>query len=138
MTELTDVGDQRTLKTYLKYLEDSGLIMGLSRTGKGLRGLEKPEKIFLNNPNLIYAFVPDAGLGTIRETFFLNMLSTRHILKAPLHGDFLIDDRYLFEIGGRNKDFSQIKDIENSFLALDDMEKGFGRKIPLWLFGFLY
>jgi len=138
LTELTDVGDQRTLKTYLKYLEDSGLIMGLSRTGKGLRGLEKPEKIFLNNPNLIYAFVPDAGLGTIRETFFLNMLSTRHILKAPLHGDFLIDDRYLFEIGGRNKDFSQIKDIENSFLALDDMEKGFGRKIPLWLFGFLY
>jgi hypothetical protein len=138
LTELTDVGDQRTLKTYLKYLEDSGLIMGLSRTGKGLRGLEKPEKIFLNNPNLIYAFAPDAGMGTIRETFFLNMLSTRHLLKAPLHGDFLVDDRYLFEIGGRNKDFSQIKDIENSFLALDDMEKGFGKKIPLWLFGFLY
>lgn len=138
LTDLTDVGDQRTLKTYLKYLEDSGLIMGLSRTGKGLRRLEKPEKIFLNNPNLIYAFSPNVGLGTIRETFFLNMLGTRHTLKAPPRGDFLVDDRHLFEVGGRNKDFSQIKDIENSFLALDDMEKGFGRKIPLWLFGFLY
>ncbi|MDF1594244.1 MAG: hypothetical protein P1P89_22260, partial [Desulfobacterales bacterium] len=138
LTDLTDVGDQRTLKTYLKYLEDSGLIMGLSRTGKGFRRLEKPEKIFLNNPNLIYAFSPNVGLGTIRETFFLNMLGTRHALKAPPRGDFLVDDRHLFEVGGRNKDFSQIKDIENSFLALDDMEKGFGRKIPLWLFGFLY
>ena len=138
LTELTDVADQRTLKTYLKYLDDSGLIMGLSRTGKGLHAMEKPEKIFLNNPNLIYAFSPGAGMGNIRETFFLNMLSTRHTLKAPQHGDFLVDDRYLFEIGGKNKDFSQIKDIKNSFLALDDIEKGFGKKIPLWLFGFLY
>jgi hypothetical protein len=77
-------------------------------------------------------------MGNIRETFFLNMLSTKHTLKAPQHGDFLVDDRYLFEVGGKNKDFSQIKDIKNSFLAVDDIEKGFGKKIPLWLFGFLY
>jgi uncharacterized protein len=138
LTELTDVADQRTLKTYLKYLEDSGLIMGLSRTGKGLHALEKPEKIFLNNPNLIYAFSPGAGIGTVRETFFLNTLSTGHSIKAPERGDFLVDDKCFFEIGGKNKGFSQIKDLKNSFLALDDMEKGFGRKIPLWLFGFLY
>jgi predicted AAA+ superfamily ATPase len=138
MTELTDVGDQRTLKTYLKYLEDCGLIIGLSRTGKGLRGMEKPEKIFLNNTNLIYAFAPDVNIGTIRETFFLNTLSAGHSVKAPLKGDFLIDDTFLFEVGGKNKDFSQIKEIKNSFLAVDDMEKGFGCKIPLWLFGFLY
>lgn len=138
LTELTDVGDQRTLKTYLKYLEDCGLIIGLSRTGKGLRGMEKPEKIFLNNTNLIYAFAPDVNVGTIRETFFLNILSARHSVKAPLKGDFLVDDTFLFEVGGKNKDFSQIKDIKNSYLAVDDMEKGFGCKIPLWLFGFLY
>lgn len=138
LTKLTDVGDQRTLKTYLKYLEDCGLILGLSRSGKGLSGFEKPEKIFLNNTNLIHAFAPDSDVGTIRETFFLNMLHTRHVLKAPRQGDFLVDDEYLFEIGGRNKDFTQIKDIENSFLAVDDMEKGFGKKIPLWIFGFLY
>jgi uncharacterized protein len=138
LTELTDVADQRTLKTYLKYLEDSGLIMGLSRTGKGLRALEKPEKIFLNNPSLVYAFSPGAGMGTVRETFFMSMLKAGHTVTAPERGDFLVDDKYLFEIGGKNKDFSQIKDIKNSFLALDEMEKGFGRKIPLWLFGFLY
>jgi uncharacterized protein len=138
LTELTDVADQRTLKTYLKYLEDSGLILGLSRTGRGLRALEKPEKIYLNNPNLIYAFSTHAEMGNIRDTFFLNMLRTRHTLKAPDRGDFLVDDKYLFEIGGKNKNFSQIRDTESSFLALDDLEKGFGKKIPLWMFGFLY
>lgn len=138
LADLTDVGDQRTLKTYLKYLEDCCLLTGLSRTGKGLRNLEKPEKIFLNNPNLIQAIASVGDPGNIRETFFLNMLNVGHTLKAPDKGDFLVDDRYLFEVGGRNKDFSQINNIENSFLALDDMEKGFGKKIPLWVFGLLY
>ena len=138
LAELTEVGDQRTLKTYLKYLEDCCLLTGLSRTGKGLRNLEKPEKIYLNNPNLIQAFASAANKGNIRETFFLNMLSVGHAVKAPHKGDFLVDDRTVFEVGGRNKDFTQIRDIENSFLALDDIEKGFGRKIPLWLFGLLY
>lgn len=138
LAALTEVGDQRTLKTYLKYLEDCCLVTGLSRTGKGLRSLEKPDKIYLNNPNLIHAFSTQANTGTIRETFFLNMLGVKHSLKAPNQGDFLVDDHYLFEVGGKNKDFSQIKDVANSFLALDDMEKGFGKKIPLWLFGLLY
>jgi len=138
LTALTDVGDQRTLKTYLKYLEDCGLIIGLNRTGKGLRSLEKPDKIFLNNSNLIYAFAPDVNIGTVRETFLLNTLKAGYTVKAPPQGDFLVDDTSLFEVGGNNKNFSQIKDIENSFLALDDMETGFGKKIPLWLFGFLY
>ncbi|MDF1593774.1 MAG: hypothetical protein P1P89_19880, partial [Desulfobacterales bacterium] len=70
--------------------------------------------------------------------FFLNMLCTRHELKAPRQGDFLVDDAYLFEIGGRKKSFGQISDVENCFLAVDEMENGFGRKIPLWIFGFLY
>jgi hypothetical protein len=138
LASLTDVGDQRTLKTYLKYLEDCGLILGLSRTGKGLRHLEKPEKIFLNNPNLVVAISQNVNSGTIRETFFLNMLSVNHELRAPKQGDFLVDERHLFEIGGRNKNFIQIRDVENSFLAVDDMEAGFGNRIPLWLFGFIY
>lgn len=138
LADLTDVGDQRTLKTYLKYMEDSCLLVGLSRTGKGLKNLEKPEKIFLNNPNLIQAVASVNNPENIRETFFLNMLNVEHTLKAPDKGDFLVDDRYLFEVGGRKKDFSQISGMKNSFLALDDMEKGFGKKIPLWLFGLLY
>jgi len=138
LTALIDVGDQRTLKTYLKHLEDSELIAGLGRTGKGLRGLEKPEKIYLGNPNLIQALAPEANAGTVRETFFLNAVGAGHRVAAPGKGDALVDDTLLFEIGGKNKDFSQIKDTPDSYLALDDLETGFGRKVPLWLFGFLY
>ena len=138
LSELTDISDQRTLKTYLKYLEDAGLIIGLCRTPRGLRSMEKPEKIFLNNPNLMYAFTDNTDIGSVRETFFMNSLGARHAVTFPEKGDFLVDDAFLFEVGGKNKDFKGIKDIPNSYLVLDDMEKGFGRKIPLWLFGFLY
>jgi predicted AAA+ superfamily ATPase len=138
LTEAIEVGDQRTLKTYLKYLEDSELIAGLSRSGRGLRELEKPEKIYLGNPNLIQALAPEADRGTIRETFFINAVGAPHRVKAPGKGDVLVDDTLLFEIGGKNKDFSQIRSTADSFLALDDMETGSGRKVPLWLFGFLY
>jgi len=137
---MLDVGDERTLKTYLKYLEDAGIIMTVSKSGRGLRELEKPEKIYLNNPNLIHAISSRMPLeiGNLRETFFLNMAETSHKVSSPARGDFLVDGRYTFEIGGKNKDFSQIKDIKNSFLGVDNTEIGVGNKIPLWLFGFLY
>ncbi|MDQ7787113.1 MAG: AAA family ATPase [Thermodesulfovibrionales bacterium] len=137
---MLDVGDERTLKTYLKYLEDAGIIMTVSKGGRGLRELEKPEKIYLNNPNLIHAISSRMPLeiGNLRETFFLNMAETLHKVSSPAQGDFLVDGRYTFEIGGKNKDFSQIKDIKNSFLGVDNTEIGVGNKIPLWLFGFLY
>jgi len=135
-----DVGDERTLKTYLKYLEDAGIILTVSKGGRGLRELEKPEKIYLNNPNLIHAISSRMPLeiGNLRETFFLNMVETLHKVSSHAQGDFLVDGRYTFEIGGKNKDFSQIKDIKNSFLGVDNAEIGVGNKIPLWLFGFLY
>ncbi len=137
---LLDIGDERTLKTYIKYLEDAGIILTVSKSGKGLRGFEKPEKIYLNNPNLIYAIAtPDhADTGNIRETFFLNMLHTSCKVSIPAKGDFFINDRYTFEVGGKNKTFTQIKNIKNSFLAVDDIEIGVGNKIPLWIFGFMY
>lgn len=77
-------------------------------------------------------------IGTVRETFFLNVLNTLHEVTYPPKGDFLVDNTYLFEIGGKNKGFTQIKDIENSFVASDDIEVGYKNKIPLWIFGFLY
>ena len=137
---MLDVGDERTLKTYLKYLEDAGIILTVSKGGRGLRELEKPEKIYLNNPNLIHAISSRMPLeiGNMRETFFLNMAETSHKVSSPAQGDFLVNGRYTFEIGGKNKDFSQIKDIKNSFLGVDNTEIGAGNKIPLWLFGFLY
>ena len=137
---MLDVGDERTLKIYLKYLEDAGIILTVSKAGRGLRELEKPEKIYLNNPNLIHAIsgrMP-ANTGNLRETFFLNMTTTIHKVSTPVQGDFMIDGKYIFEVGGKNKDFSQIKEVKNYFLAIDDIEIGVRNKIPLWLFGFLY
>ena len=98
----------------------------------------KPDKIYLNNTNLNYAYCKESKIGAIRETFFANQLQLSYEVTIPSKGDFLVDDKYLFEIGGKNKKFSQIKDIPNSFVVADNIENGFGNKIPLWLFGFLY
>ena len=140
LKKILDVGDERTLKTYIKYLEDAGIILTVSKSGRGLRELEKPEKIYLNNPNLIYAISSHTpvNIGNLRETFFINMAGTSHKVTIPSQGDFVVNGKYTFEIGGKNKDFTQIKDITNSFLAIDNTEIGVGNKIPLWLFGFLY
>ena len=140
LKKIVEIGDERTLKNYLKYLEDGGVIMSLSKKGSGLGALEKPEKIYLNNTNQIYAISRKGkeNTGTLRETFFINMLSSMHNVSSPQQGDFLIDNKYTFEIGGKNKSFKQIKDINDSFLAVDDIETGIGNKVPLWLFGFLY
>jgi len=140
LKRILDVGDERTLKTYIKYLEDAGIILTVSKSGRGLRELEKPEKIYLNNPNLIYAISSHTpvNIGNLRETFFINMAGTSRKVTIPSQGDFVVNGKYTFEIGGKSKDFTQIKDITNSFLAIDNTEIGVGNKIPLWLFGFLY
>ena len=137
---LLGIGDERTLKTYLKYLEDAGVIMTISRSGKGLRELEKPEKVYLNNPNLYHALAGGnaPGSGAMRETFFLNMLGVNHSVSVPAKGDFLVNDEITFEVGGKKKGGSQIKNIRNAWLALDNIEIGQGNQIPLWLFGYLY
>jgi len=140
LKQIVEIGDERTLKTYLQYLEDGGVILTLPKSGGGLRALEKPAKIYLHNPNQVYA-ISSAGrenVGNIRETYFVNMLSVEHRVSVPRRGDFLIDNRYTFEIGGRNKGFEQIGGIPDSYLAVDDAEMSTGNKIPLWLFGFLY
>ncbi len=137
LKSILEIGDGRTLKDYFIKLEDAGILKLLMKSSsKGLTKLEKPEKIYLDNSNLLY--ITEANIGTVRETFFLNIVSSKHDVTYPKKGDFLVDNRYLFEIGGKNKGFKQIKDIENSFVVADDIEIGFGAKIPLWLFGFLY
>lgn len=116
-----------------------GGLLGLLRTKvKALRHLSSPDKIFLDNTNLMYAISDNVDIGNVRETFFWNQLSRYHTVTAPAKGDFEVSGKYLFEVGGRKKSFEQIKDIENSYLAVDQMEIGVGNRIPLWLFGFLY
>lgn len=76
--------------------------------------------------------------GNLRETFFHNQLKNNHQVTYPPRGDFMIDGQYIFELGGRNKDFSQIEGIDHAYVVADEIELGVGKKIPLWMFGFLY
>ena len=122
----------------LRALERGGLLLLLGSKAKSINQLSRPDKIYINNPTLMYALSPRADIGSVRETFFMNQLSQSHELSYPKAGDFLVDGRYLFEVGGKGKTFSQIKDIPDSYLAVDDTEIGRGARIPLWLFGMLY
>ena len=126
------------LYDYIAYLNDARLVSMIDEQSRGLSKLVKPAKIYMNNTNLIYAYSGDCKAGTIRETFFANQLKAMHRLNISKKGDFIVDDKFTFEIGGAKKSFGQIKDMPNSFIAADDIEVGVGNKIPLWLFGFLY
>jgi len=126
-----------TLK-YLVYLQKAALLRLLAPSQTTMGAMSKPEKVFLDNSNLLYALTTDANLGNVRETFFANQLSANHTVVVPEKGDFFVDGKYIFEIGGKSKTYEQIRNIENSFIAADDLEIGYGNKIPLWLFGFLY
>jgi predicted AAA+ superfamily ATPase len=130
--------DYRSLYRYMDYLHKAKIIYLLKPKTKGDNIFTKPEKIYLNNTNLHYAYCKDPQIGTIRETFFVSMLKVGHMLESSKKGDFLVDERYRFEIGGKKKGYKQIKDIPESYVVADDIEIGYGNKIPLWLFGFLY
>lgn len=119
-------------------LEKAGLLALLSDKPKHIDKLSRPEKIFMDNSNLMYAYAMAPNIGTVRETFFLSQLAVDHSVTYPAKGDFLVDGKYLFEVGGRKKSFEQIKDVADSYLAVDDTEIGHHNRIPLWMFGLLY
>ena len=121
------------------YALDKAQILGLlTSKPKNYKYLYKPDKIFLGNPNLMHVLCPRVDKGNERETFFYSQVRVSNEIKYPKNGDFYVNDKYLFEAGGRRKTFEQIKDIPNSFLAVDDTEVGHGNRIPLWMFGLLY
>lgn len=120
-------------------LERAELIATLSTGNDKLKNLSRPEKIFLGDTNLMHALVPSPASGTVRETYFTNQLrASGHAVSSPSQGDFLVDGKHLFEVGGKGKGFKQIADVPDSYVVNDDVEIGIGKKIPLWLFGFLY
>jgi hypothetical protein len=126
------------LYDYISYLHDGQMLLLIQEDISGVKKVQKPAKIYLNNTNLLFAYCQNSEIGTVRETFFANQVSTKHILHVSKEGDFMIDKKYIVEIGGKDKSFKQIKDMPNSFVVADDISVGFGNKIPLWLFGFLY
>lgn len=134
------VGVSRDLMyKYLDMLEKAGLIYLLRRDARGNSIMSKPEKIYLRNPNLSFALtLNQTNKGTQRETFFINQMSVRHKVTYPDSGDFSVDGKFIFEIGGKSKTGDQIKGIKSSFIVKDDIEYGSGNIIPLWLFGFTY
>ncbi len=121
----------------LNILEQAKLISMLKTPLKALKHISAPDKLYLDNSNMMYALNSNAPAGTVRETFFMNQLSQSHDVSLPPKGDFKVNDKYLFEVGGRKKSFEQIKDEPDSFLAIDSIEIGNGNRIPLWLLGFL-
>ena len=127
----------KTLYNYITALEKGSLIHLLYYNKKGNALFQKPDKVLLNNPSLFKILCLSSNRGSIRESFFISMLYERNIVYAK-RGDYTIENRDRFEIGGKNKSFKQIKDIPNSFVVADNIEIGNGNKIPLWLFGFLY
>jgi hypothetical protein len=129
--------DYNRLYRYIYYLHQGKIVNMVSAKSRGDAIFSKPKKLYLNNTNLHYAYCDKAEIGTIREVFFNSMLF-KHQLQIPSKGDFLVDNMFVFEIGGKNKTTKQIKNIKNSFVVSDDIEVGTKEKIPLWLFGFLY
>lgn len=130
---------RQTLLIYLKYLEDAKLINQLYKKSHGLSVLEKPEKILMENTNLIELFNGEnANTGSRRETFVLNQLLHSHKVDFSEESDFFVDSKYTFEVGGKNKKRKQLQEIPDSYIIADDIEFGTDRRIPIWLLGFMY
>ena len=123
---------------YLHYMERAGMILQLKDNTEGIRTMGKVEKIYIDNPNLMYALAdktPDRG--NIRETFFINQMRVQNNVLASRVSDFTIG-RYTFEIGGRKKGKKQIEDVPDGYVVKDDIEYGHHNVIPLWAFGLNY
>jgi predicted AAA+ superfamily ATPase len=140
ISELSNiVGTTRVnLLKSINYLERAR-ILGLLRLKNSLGNMSKPEKIYLDNSNISYALGGEnANIGTVRETFFYNQLRAIGDVHLSNQGDFVVQGKYVFEVGGAKKTFKQIADIPDSYLAVDNVEIGNGNRIPLWMFGLLY
>ncbi|MDR0694860.1 MAG: AAA family ATPase [Prevotellaceae bacterium] len=138
LSERTGV-NRNTLLTYLQYMSQAGLTKSIFKPAQGIGILQKPDKLFLDNPNLMHALsMEKPDTGNLRETFFVNQLSKDNKVEFTDKGDFLVNKKLTFEVGGKNKTMQQIKTVKNAFVAADNIEYGHHDTIPLWLFGFLY
>ena len=129
-----------TLLAYLQYLQRAKLINLLYSGDASLKKMQRPDKIYMENSNLLHALsLNGVNEGTQREVFFVNQLVYQHRVEyASSQADFLVDGKYTFEVGGKSKDGKQIANMSNSYIAADGIELPYGNKIPLWCFGFLY
>lgn len=130
---------RNTLLAYMQYLSRARLLNLLYAGDDSVKKMQKPDKIYLENPNLIVTLALDEpNIGTVRETFLVGQLCYQHKVEYTKTGDLLVDRLYTIEIGGKSKDGKQIASLEDAYIASDDIEYATGNKIPLWAFGFLY
>lgn len=138
LSEKTEI-HRNSLNSYLHYLEQAKLISLLQPAGRSTSTLQKPEKIYLNNTNLAYSLAENqVEKGNIRETFFYSQVAVIGKIDMPKQGDFLVNNRYTFEVGGKDKVRKQLTGIKNAWIVKDDMEYPIGGELPLWMFGLLY
>ncbi len=135
-----DIGITRiSLLNYLYYLSKAEAVLLLTKVTTGIKQLTKPDKVYIGNPNYAYALAgADTNIGSVRESFFMNQVRVRSDIQFGNEVDFLVLEKYLIEIGGKNKTKKQISGLDNAFTAVDNIEFGYGNQIPLWLFGFTY
>ena len=126
--------------TLAKYLEslDRGSLIHIVRRGKGMRAVNKPDKLLLDNPNLFAVLCASPDVGSMRESFFVSQVSLGHQVHYHDKGDFIVDDMRVFEVGGVSKTDAQLEGNANGYVVADEIEIGYENKIPLWMFGFLY
>ncbi len=126
-----------TLSKYLEYMQ-KGALLNIIRGSKGFKTIQAPNKVLLANPNLFAILCAKPDIGALRESFIVSQLINTHQVHYHNKGDFLIDDKYVVEVGGKSKDEKQISNLKGAYLAVDDIESGYDNTIPLWMFGFLY
>lgn len=131
--------NKTTVLSYLSHMQRAELLHLLYADNKSVTKMQKPDKIYLHNTNILYALSTQQNIGTIRECFVVNQLSKDHIVEyGKSQGDFKIDGKITIEVGGKDKSFDQIADMPNSYVLADSMEYPIGKKLPIWLVGLLY
>ena len=137
LSRQTGVSRSQLLKL-VGLLSKGCVLRQLHHKGIAPKEVVKPAKLLFDNTDIMVALAINPNAGTRRETFAASMLSQAHKLTMPKDGDLEADSKYLFEVGGKKKGFGQIADIPGSYVLADDIESGFGNKLPLWILGFLY
>ena len=131
--------NKNTVLSYLSSMNRAELLHLLYADNKSVTKMQKPDKIYIHNTNILYALSSQLNTGTIRECFVVNQLSSSHTIEyGKDHGDFKVDGKFTFEVGGKDKSFQQIADIPNSYILADNIDFPIGKKLPIWLVGLIY
>ncbi len=131
--------NKTTVLSYLSFMDRAELVKLLYTDNKSVTKMQKPDKIYIHNTNMLCALGTQTNIGTLRECFVVNQLSNNHVVEyGKSNGDFKVDGKIIFEVGGRDKSFEQIANIKDSYILADSMEHPIGKKLPLWIVGLLY